>query len=125
MGVLSRFADRLTLVAIRGVLREIRSLRETLRVGVDSYRVVNGLPPAFTSELPVGEGEGEGLPRGSVIAPGDFQTVWMIEELCRERHIPLTVDTDLEQVALAQGWVSPEGTLLVWPESARGLEVDR
>lgn len=114
----------------RGVLKELRLIREALQVGVDSYRLVNGMPTLYgVPWTPDEQAEksreiGEGLTAGSIIRPGDYTTVWLIEELAKQFRVPITHETDLEALALERGWISPEGALLVIPEAAIGLEVE-
>jgi hypothetical protein len=122
-GFLGKIADRMTLLALRVVIREVRGLRQTLEIGIDSYRKVNRLPPAF-SDSPAVEGPTEiEIRRGSAIQPGAFQTIWLIEELCREFGVPITMETDLEGLAIDRGWIDINGRMLVLPAVAEGLEV--
>lgn len=110
-----------------GGLRELAKIRKVLEVMVDSYRQVNGMPAMFGPGMiedqdPIKVIRGSGQP-GSIIRPGDHQLVWLIEELAKEFRVPLTGDTDLEELAVSMGWVSPEGRLLMIPEVAKGLEI--
>lgn len=103
--------------------RELRAIRKVLESAVDSYRVVNGLSPIYAVLEPIEDQSNTTDRPGFVLRPGDFQLIWVIEELARENRIPITHETDLEKLALEYGWVSPDGKLLMVPKSAEGMEI--
>lgn len=106
------------------LIDELAGIRKALEWQVDTQRAGMGLAPVFVDPMPE-------QPKdltiahtpGAILRGGDFQLVWLIEELAAEHRIPIEPDTDLEALALSRGWLSPDGKLQVVPESARGMEV--
>lgn len=110
-----KFLDRVALLAVRGFTKEVRRFREVVQQGIDSYRLVNKLPPLFE------DGDGHPMPPAMEVEfmhGGDFLTIWLIEELAREFNVRLTPDTNLEHLAIDRGWTDPQGKFLLLPASA-------
>lgn len=118
MKLLAKLGDRLTLVAVRVLLRELRRFRTTLKEGIDTYRLVHGLPSLYKEAEPPIETP-RAADRTGFIREGDYLTPYLLQELAYEYHIPIDSDTDLEQLAVNRGWVDDKGTLLMLPLSAR------
>ena len=116
-GFIQRTINTVTFRALRMAFREIRALRKTLEVGIDTYRMVHQLPPVF-QEVEVAEPlrAGQDPTPGRFIKPGDFLTVDLIYQLCQQFRIPVDVETDIEQLALDRGWVNEKGEFIVLPE---------
>lgn len=112
---------------LRRLVNELAGIRKALEVQVDTTRAGLGLPQVFVDPLPKGDpglaGAGEGMQPGRILHGGDFQLVWLLEELAAEQRVPVGPETDLEALALERGWLSPDGKLLVVPQSAQGMEV--
>lgn len=124
MGIFDAVRERIERRAARNSIRELRKLREVLEIGIDSYREANGLPKYFVKAIEEAPPEFESFSRGGVIRPGEYQMIWMIEELAREFRVPITAETDLEALALERGWVSADGRLLMVPQAAAGQEIE-
>lgn len=125
MSLLGKLADRSILLALRLFTREARALRHAIEAQTDSYREVHHLPLLYQPAEPLLTAirdAPEATP-GRFLRAGDFQSVYLIQELAAEFRIPLTDETDLEALAIDRGWVTPEGVFLQYPESARGLSV--
>ncbi len=112
----------------RQLIKELAGIRKALEWQVDTQRAGMGLPAVFVDPMPQemveegGPGKSPGT-RGTILHGGDYQLVWLIEELAAEFRVPLGPDTDLEALALERGWLSPDGKLQVIPASAQGMEV--
>ena len=111
-----RLTSKVVLLALRGLTREIRHLREVQETWTDTYCRIHGHPPVYATPDP------QPIPTtdfrvkvGQVITPGDYLTPWLIEELCLENGIPLTSDLDIEALALDRGWLLPNGEMAVHP----------
>lgn len=105
-----------------GSLRELRRIRQTLEVAVDSYRLVNGLAPYYGEPALVEAPESVQDRAKQVLRPGDFQTIWALEELARQFGVLVDHGTDLAKLGLERGWLGPGGELLMIPDSAIGME---
>lgn len=118
MGILDAAAKKVGAGLGLALYRELRALRRTLEVGIDTYREVHHLEPRF-AKAPARTAT---VPEPEIYEEPDFLRVDVIEELAREHHIPFDETTDLEALAVAQGWVEyPGGDLKALPESHKHL----
>lgn len=124
MGILDRIADLTDRVQVKALETQLDRIATALERLVDTQRESVGLPLYYVEAMPEEPADVGGAARaGSILHGGDYQLVWLIEELAREHRIPVRPETDLEALALERGWLSPEGKLLVVPQSAEGMEV--
>lgn len=115
-----RLSGHFGLLALRAATREFKLLRETLQVGIDSYRQVNKLEPIWKAEGPAAAvPAAEYDPAGS-----NYLSVWCIEELAAEFHVPVTAEMDLEKLAIERGWMDANGKFILLPQAAGQLGPD-
>lgn len=118
MKLFGKLGDRLTLVAVRVLLRELRLFRQTMKEGIDTYRLVHGQPPLYSQPEPTIEST-RAADRKGFIREGDFLTPYLLQELAYQYHVPIDSDTDLEALAVERGWVDDAGKLLMLPLGVR------
>lgn len=124
MNPLTKVFDRLTLLSLRLAFRELRACHQLAKDWIDTYRQVHGLPPLYAETAAAPEPVTFAEEIGKVLKPGDYLSYWAIGELALENNILVDDETNLEQLALDRGWISPEGHFLVLPHGGEGLGHD-
>lgn len=115
-----KFLTPLLGATLRLFIRELRDTRQTLRDGIDTYRLVNGLPPLYAVEEREPEPAGGPFAPAPIVGNGEFLTLDILEQLAVEAGIRLVPGLDLEGIARERGWVDPDGKLLMLPKGYDG-----
>jgi hypothetical protein len=118
MKILEPLARRTILGVLLLLLKELKRLTRVLEVGVDSFRIANKMHAQFTvardepSDDP--DADTRVIPRYESDESGWLRRD-LLETLCREAHLAVDDGTDVEQIAVARGWVDRDGQLVTLP----------
>ena len=110
------------------LLRELRRLATAVETLTDSFRVVHGHQPLFSTGSPQRDRQplydattadadadaGRIVPHFEPDEP-DWLKRDILEALCREQHIPVTEGMDLVQIGKAHGWLDASGQIIHLP----------
>ncbi|PYQ25633.1 MAG: hypothetical protein DMF56_26940 [Acidobacteria bacterium] len=117
MRILETAARKTILGVLLLLLKEIRHLNRTLEIATDSFRIANGQQPQFTvaKDEPSIDIEAERVIPHYESEESGWLRRDILETLCREAHLSVDDNTDVEKIAAARGWVDRDGQLCTLP----------
>jgi hypothetical protein len=125
MALLDKVAEKVAGAVGWLLIREIRSLRQTIEKGIDSQREIAGFHPLFSappSAIDQQIADEQAQPAidreiAQLAAEPDFLRLEMLEMLARDHQIVVTAETDLIALGKARGWLDESGQITMLPQN--------
>lgn len=115
------------------IFKELRGIRQTLEIGVDSQREIHGLQPLFKApksaiDQQIEDEQAEAAAAGHAAytsgvdqelsdAEPDFLRLELLEMLARDNQIMVTAETDLLALGKSRGWLDDNGQVTMLPKN--------